>query len=56
MPLCDDKEMDLQSGNVAGACLTFKESKDTVINSFVLKLAFMRNHMNFTETQAVKNS
>lgn len=46
MPLCDDKETDLQSSNVAGACLTLRESKDTIINYFVLKLTFIQNHMN----------
>lgn len=54
--LCNDKEADLQSRDVAGACLTPQESKVTVTNSFVLKLAFTQNPMNFTEKQAVKNS
>lgn len=34
VPLWDDTEMDLQSSTVAEACLTLKESKDTVIISF----------------------
>lgn len=52
----NDKEADLQSRDVAGACLILEESKVTVTNSFVLKLAFTQNPMNFTEKQAVKNS
>lgn len=56
VPLCNDKEKDLQSSSVAGACLTLKEPNDIVTNSFVLKLAFIHNHMDFTDTQAVKNS